>query len=298
MKTTIKTILREEAGGGTYSDPFYDESSDLVPAQSYDARKYNYQTKTYETVSVVKSIFLKATKLLVQRFNKGWFSDMADMDDNLWARHQEMIPTLKILGLSEEGIANKAFWAAHDNFDGLKDGSITKYDQLQLRAFSSYSVPLNESVTVYQDINWAPDVYAYTQNDAESIVLYDEDGVYDSYEWDGHQSHQVDEHDWEGQGKELSGAASKLRVIYPASGGDETPAVEDIDKSPESDEESKPITEAVGPSPEENDIIDELEILVTSLGDTDCSSQLRELINKYRNLPLNERYNKKNIRRN
>ena len=297
MKNIIKNILLEEAGGGTYDDPLYDDSPNMVPPTSYDARKYNHKTKTYEVVSVPKPIFLKAVTLLARRFSKSWFDDMSKMDDDIWHRQEEMLPTLKILGIGDRdgGISNKTFWAANDNFDGLRDGSITQYDQLELRALSLYSVPISENVQVYKTLYWAPEVIAYDEDDAYATVLYDDDGAYDSWEWDGHSSYKEDDHNWEGEGKELEENVFEIRTLYPyqsGEGGASTP------EQQEEDPEVVDLSEAVGPSPEENDILDELEMLVTSLGDTDCSSQLKELIKKYKNLPLNERYNKKNIRRN
>ena len=210
MRNIIKNILLEEAGGGTYDDPLYDDSPNMVPPTSYDGRHYNHNTKTYNVVSVTKSIFLKAATLLAKRFEKSWFAEMSQLDDSIWIRQQDMLPTLKILGLTgagggDDGVSNKIFWAANDNFDGLRDGSITQYDQLKLRALSVYSVPLTENVSVYKTVDWTPEVVAYSRDDAFSIVLYDEDGAYDQYEWDGHSSYREDEHEWEGQGKELDG---------------------------------------------------------------------------------------------
>ena len=97
-----------------------------------------------------------------------------------------MSTPLKVLGIdnSGEGLTDKIFWAANDNREGIVDGSISGYDQLYLRPLVQYDVPLYESVREYKTISWIPKVECYSKDDAMNTVIYDEDGAYDSYEWE------------------------------------------------------------------------------------------------------------------
>ena len=111
--------------------------------------------------------------------------------------------------------------------------------------------------------------------------MYDEDGVYDSYEWesaDADYDSQTD--DWESEGKELDQGISVVKTIYPAEKGSE-PIKESI-------------IEEMGPGPEENDIMSELQELVDEWYaceeemEVACSykNQVQEIIDKYKNLSL------------
>ena len=117
--------------------------------------------------------------------------------------------------------------------------------------------------------------------------MYDEDGVYDSYEWESDKYNYSSETDeWDSDGKELDGAISVGRVIYPAEKGSET-----IKES---------IIKEMGPGPEENDIMSELQELVDEWYaceegmEVACSykNQVQEIIDRYTNKSLYEhRYN-------
>ena len=262
MKNIIKNILIQEAGKGTWREPVYSDSPGMVPPKSYPGSTYNYNTKIYEKFPISKGLFFKAVNLLIKNKSKSWFDDGADLDDSPWYRTSDMASVLKLIGLgtgaSVVGLANKLFWAAHDNYDGIMDGAITNYDQLELRALSLYKIPLTENVNKRVTISWSPQVEAYSQEDAYADVLYDDDGMYAYYEWDGDKSYEEDEYDSDSDGKESDGPVDVVQVIYPASkeGQDEQETTEPEPRDTYSSGEE--ITEAVGPSPEENDIIDDL----------------------------------------
>ena len=56
----------------------------------------------------------------------------------------------------------------------------------------------------------------YSRDDAYAEVLYDEDGVYDSWEYDGDPSWSSDTDEWDGDGKELDGDIEVVNTLYPA----------------------------------------------------------------------------------
>jgi len=104
--------------------------------------------------------------------------------------------------------------------------------------------------------------------------MYDEDGVYDSWEWDGDPSYQQESDEWDGEGKELDTEVEVVKTIYPGEKGSE-PIKESI-------------IEEMGPSPEENDIMSELNELVQSWEEGEHKNQVQEIINRYKNKSLYE----------
>ena len=300
MKNLIKKILREQEDDtmdthakkvqnltsadepGGWKNPLIDDSPGNVPPESYAGQKYNHDTRRYYKPTISKNIFFKAVQILTKMQDTNWFTQMEDGNDNLWHRQKDMSTPLKVLGIDteSEGLIDKIFWAANDNRKGILDGSITNYDQLWLRPLIEYKVPLFEAAREHKTIYWTPKVECYSKEDAFNTVLYDDDGLYDSYEWDHDPSYQIDSEEWDSEGKELDSEIEVVKTIYPG------------EKGSESIKES--ISEEMGPSPEENDIISELQDLVNEWYaceegmEVACSykNQVQELINKYKNLPL------------
>ena len=196
-----------------------------------------------------------------------------------------MSTALKVLGIESEGLADKIYWAANDNRIGILDGSITNYDQLWLRPLVEYKIPLFENGREYKTIYWSPKIECYSKEDAFNTVMYDEDGIYDSWEWDGDPSYQIDSEEWDSEGKELDSEIEVVKTIYPG------------EKGSESIKES--IIEEMGPSPEENDIISELHELVQSWNGCEegmpvaCryKNQVQEIIDRYSHKSLYEHRN-------
>ena len=211
-----------------------------------------------------------------------WFTQYEDFNDNLWHRQEDMSTALKVLGIERdsEGLTDKIYWAANDNRIGILDGSITNYDQLWLRPLVEYKVPLFENAREFKTVYWSPKVECYSKEDAFNTVLYDEDGVYDQWEWDGDPSYEVESEEWDGEGKELDGDIEVVQTIYPGEKGSE-PVKESIN-------------EEIGPSPVENDIMSELQELVDEWYaceegmEVACSykNQVQEIIDRYKSKPL------------
>ena len=219
------TVAMQEQTG-TWHDPIIgNESSGNVPIQSYSPEKVRQDDK-YIIKSVSKRVFLKAVELLIRMKDSSWFKDNIEMDDNPWYRADEMSQTLKILGINGTGIAPKVFWAAVDNMDGIKDGSITDYNQLTLRAFKTYAYPMMEEARVYKTIYWRPEASAFSEDDARGDIIYDEDGMYSSGEWADAAGYDEEENDWESEGAESDGTIFVTGTIYPEEKGGEVPPIQ------------------------------------------------------------------------
>ena len=304
MKELIKKILREEEDlnsaevhpqpheQGGWDNPISDNSPGNVPPSSYIGTNYNVGDKKYYKPSIAKTIFFKATQILCKMKDDNWFVDNEDRGENLWDRQSEMSTALKVLGIDDDaGLTDKIFWAANDNREGIVDGSITGYGQLYLRALVQYDVPLYEAAREYKTISWVPQVECYSIADAMNTVVYDEDGVYDSYEWDSDKyNYNVESDEWDSEGKELDGTISVVKVIYQAEKGSEPVGDPNLGKVQES------IIEEMGPGPEENDIMSELQELVDEWYaceegmEVACSykNQVQEIIDRYKNKSLYE----------
>ena len=207
---------KDEPGG--WGNPLVDDSPGNVPPDSYIGKTYDSKTKRYVKKTIPTGLFFKATELLVREHDQSWFNDFKDTNDALYYRHEDVAKTVKVFGLTteNEGLLDKLFWAGEDNYDGIKSGKITDYDQLYLRPLVEYGVPLYENVREYKTIYWSPTVEGYSKDDAYAEVLYDEDGVYDSWEYEGEPSWSSDTDEWDGDGKEVDGDVKVVNTLYPA----------------------------------------------------------------------------------
>ena len=220
-------VMQEQAEGGTgsWDDPLVNATSGDVPLLSYEPNKVRTNHNNgpagpnYTVKPVSKRLFLKAVELLIRMKDSSWFEDNIEVDDNPWYRTDEMKQTLKILGLSDTGIAPKVFWAAVDNMEGIKGGSITDYNQLTLRAFKTYAYPMFEEARVYKTIYWRPETSAFSEDDATADIIYDEDGLYSSGEWADAEGYDEEENDWESEGAESDGTIFVTGTVYPEEKG-------------------------------------------------------------------------------
>tara|TARA_R110002050_G_scaffold245993_2_gene383738 strand:- start:593 stop:1522 length:930 start_codon:yes stop_codon:yes gene_type:complete len=308
VKELIKKILREQEDDGMdthaekvqdlksaddlggWRNPITDDSPGNVPPNSYMGQNYDGKTKRYYKPTISKNIFFKALEILCKMKDASWFTQNEELDDNLWQRQQDMSTPLKVLGINEDGgLTDKIFWAANDNREGIVGGSITGYDQLYLRPLIQYDIPLFESVREYKTVSWVPTVECYSKEDAFAMVIYDEDGAYDSYEWESDKyNYSSDTDDWESEGKEQDGEITVAKVIYQAEKGSEPVGDPNLGKVQES------IIKEMGPGPEENDIMSELQELVDKWYaceegmEVACSykNQVQEIIDRYKSKPL------------
>ena len=268
---------QETTGDGSYGDPFTTPTRGNVPLQSYDPSTERRDDKHY-TVPVPKLAFFKATQILTKMKDSAWFSDNQNPDDTTWYRAEDMATALKVVGINKSGAEDKVFWAAVDNREGLMDGSITNYDELYLRPFKLYEIPMEETARVYKTIQYTPKVKAYSSEDAETNILRDEDGMYQSGEYYDDPSYEEEDNDWETtDGPEPIGDIRQVGIVYDEQQG--------LNES---------LIKEMGPGPEENDIMSELQELVNKW--SGCKegmpvacrykNQVQELIEKYKDKPL------------
>jgi len=269
----------ETSGDGSWSEPIvYANTPGNVPTESYGAISKRGPDEKWTISPVSKIAFYKATQLLIKLKDSNWFTSNEETDENTSYRTDEMEMPLKVVGIKGSGIGDKVFWAASDNREGILDGTITNYDQLVLRAFVKYKIPMTEDVRIAQTVTFTPTIEAYSLDDAIINIERDEDGLYNSGEWSGTPEYDVDEYDWDViEHAEISGPGQVVSVIYPQETG--------INES---------IIKEMGPGPEENDIMSELQELVNEWSGCEeempvaCryKNQVQELINKFKSKPI------------
>ena len=139
----IQTRLNREGG---YNNPIDTSTDKDVPGRSYQSRDYDNKSEKYYTTTVPTEVFYKAVELLTRFENWSWFEDMGPgLSDGPYYRQEEVFDIVRVLGFNKigsESLMDKIFWAAYDNFDVIKDGTVTNYDGLYLRPFVKFSVPM------------------------------------------------------------------------------------------------------------------------------------------------------------
>ena len=268
---------QETTGDGSWNDPFNTPTRGNVPTQSYDPRTERKDDK-HHIVPVPKMAFYKAAQLLTKMKDDAWFSENEDRGELSYYRGGDMETPLKVVGINNSGVEDKVFWAAFDNKEGLRDGSITNYDQLYLRPFKMYELPMYETAKVYKHIVFTPKIKAFSPKDAETNIMYDEDGVYQSGEWYNDPSYKETDDEWEStDGPAPDGDIKEVGIVYDEQKG--------LNES---------LIKEMGPGPEENDIMSELQELVNEW--SGCKegmpvacrykNEVQHLIDRYKNKPL------------
>ena len=206
MKRQIKNI-KEDIQGGVY----YDTS---IPYNSGEDRSRREQMDD--------SRFFKIVQGIVKYLNYDKLREQIEPDE-LWERVKLIKNITKLYGMGgkdevvdSDGLIHAMFWAAIENYDLIKDGTITNFSQLEVRPLKSYEVKMFATEDEYVDYNWTVTAQGYDKSDVLSEVQVNEDGLYDWWEWENKPgfSREVAEserREWEAQGiKEVSGTKGKL----------------------------------------------------------------------------------------
>ena len=206
MKRQIKNI-KEDIEGGEY----YDSS---IPYNSGNDRTRREQMDD--------SRFFKIVQGIVKYINYDKLKDVIDPDE-LWDRVKLIKNVTKLYGMGgkdevvdSDGLIHAMFWAAIENYDGIKDGTITNFSQLEVRPLKSYEVKMFATEDEYVDYHWTVTAQGYDENDVMSEVQDNEDGLYDWWEWENkpgfdREVADSERREWEAQGiREVSGTKGKL----------------------------------------------------------------------------------------
>lgn len=264
MRDLIKNILREQSEGD-------------VPTDSYPGGFYSPSEQKFIHPTISKVVFFKAVQLVVKQLPKDFFSEYSDIASagyTLDDRMERMSHILRILSIKDEygdGLASKIFWAAHDNYEGLIDGTITNYDGLELRPLNIYKTNVITEEIRYVDIHHVVTTEAYNEDDVIGEIEENRDGLNQYWEWDDKPGYSVDITHSEVTDGPTVQKTTKSSVKYGKSGGNQTT------EPPKIEEQASPI---------ENDIISELREMLNT--NSINRTNVLNLLNKYESKPLNE----------
>ena len=266
MKDLIKNILLEQ--------------TQMVPPESWhgESRGTSEDGKSvWNKQSITKSMFMKGVKLLVRYNSESELDGIADAGQNLYERTGDLDKYLKLVGVRQnsEGLSSKMLWAAIDNYEGINVGGIISYNQLNLRPLKKFDIDCWEDVNEFKTIHYRVTTEAFAAIDVENMVTYDDDGEFQPHDWP---LINEDHHEYEVQERGTEEATEKGHVYV------HTNADDYID---EKKDDSQQITESkLKAGPEENDIISELEELLSNK--TVTEKNVKEILKRYKSKPLTE----------
>ena len=240
------------------------------PSNRGGVKGFDGKQKTYHSWD--PQIFFRIIKEIIDSVvpNNSLLDEMDH--DSTWDRYEVFKPTLNLFGVTQDdfgwdagSLINKLFWAIKDNYDGIKDGTITTFNQLDLRPLQTFKADLHENSVEHVTHYWSPILDAYDGDDASSAIMDDDEGLYNHYEWEGQPGYERETGDYDSDGFEIAD-------IYVV------------------DQSEKPTWINESESPEENDIIEELKELVSLKKESISTDEIKEIITKYTNLPINETF--------
>lgn len=263
MKDLIKNILLEH--------------TEMVPPNSWPGESWNPTAKKYSKQAITKVMFTKGVKLIVKYNSLSEIDDIIDNGQSPYDRAYDIVKWTKLIGINanSEGLNSKILWAAKDNYDGIKNGSITSYDQLELRPLLTFKTKMFEDLREYKTVYWTVETDDFSAEDTENRIMYDDDGAYSYWEQgiDDEETHETDSED-----RGTSEPPEEIGIVFQHSSPGEDRTEEGSDQ----------ITESLKAGPEENDIISELEELLNNK--TLTENNVRNILKKYKSKPLTEEW--------
>ena len=170
-----------EIGSGSYREWQQSASRDGT-----DKGKWAIITPTIST-----PLFWRVVKQFVVNHDEEVFEEFSTLARNYepYERYKEFEPTLKLFGLNDnktgpDSLYNLIFHTAAVNYEGIKDGEIKNFNDLDIPEIQNYEVDMRQTVNEYVEYTWKIPITAYTADDAEAEVYADEDGMYNWYEYD------------------------------------------------------------------------------------------------------------------
>lgn len=238
---------------------------------------YDFESKKFvPKPRISPQLFVKVVRGLVNTVTKEKAAEIAvsmgHIDGDVFS------DTLKLYGInlrSDRFLSEKLFWATFDNWDKFNsDNPPTSYLDLELRPIKKYEVPVTEYVSRSVAIDYTITEYGYSAKEVKELIRNNVDGEYYYYEWEDSRDYREEVGEEETTDTEI-GKPKEVSVINEST--------------------NKRIIKE-NPSPEENDIIDDLKELVRTWDACESDmpvackykTQVQELIYKYTNLPITE----------
>ena len=220
-----------------------------------------------------RAFFLAVSQIVKNVENYDNFVSIINDDSDSWSRWNPLVDDLKLLGFTSselnldlaDGLAAKLIWAAFDNYQGIDSGEIKSFAQLKLRPLKNFNVEVNENVQEYIQYTYIVPIKGYDSKDVIMEVQYDEDGIYNWWDYEDEPGYIKDYGDSDSEGKEVVNVSE----------------VDDINTK----RKDTSINEEIKASPLENDIIDELKDILSNWKDKEHQQykNIKNLVDYYIN---------------
>tara|TARA_R110002020_G_scaffold14256_7_gene50599 strand:- start:1498 stop:3255 length:1758 start_codon:yes stop_codon:yes gene_type:complete len=161
--------------------------------QEIKGAKYHKWTKS-GALEVVEEMddnrFFSIVKRIVE---ETFFEKLKDYinPDEFYRRDEFIEGFTKLYGLGQseftgypDSLQHVIFWAALDNWTGITNGRITNFEQLEIRPLKKYKISMKSDETEYVDYRWDIELQGYNESDVGQIVIENEDGLYDWWEYE------------------------------------------------------------------------------------------------------------------
>ena len=198
-KVPINEVVDNVTGG---EEKLKDTGDTLIGSQFF--RRWG-DTPGYETETINKDMFFKIIKTIVQY--TPW--EKIDVNDN---DTSEMIidPILKIFGAkdidySPEGLGTRIWFTLKNpkNYEGIKDGTITNANELEIPERKTFEVLMNQGETENVNYTYTVTVVGYDEDAVHNALEYDVDGEYNWYDHEDSKGFDKEVYDSESQEKEV-----------------------------------------------------------------------------------------------
>lgn len=201
-KSPINEVVDTVSGG---EEKLKDSGNTLIGAQYY--RGWG-NDKGYYAETINKDMFFKIIKTLVQY--TPWEKILRINDDEPYRWAEVINPMIKVFGVkninySPDGLGTRMWYTLRNpkNYDGIKDGTITNANELEIPERKTFEVYMEQSEKEYVNYNYTVTVVGYNEDAVYNAVEYDEDGLYNWYDHEDSKGFNKDVYDGESLEKEV-----------------------------------------------------------------------------------------------
>ena len=165
-------------------DKLKDSTTTLIGSQHYKGWGDN---QGYYNETINKDMFFKLIKTIVEYTPWEKIEKINDDEHYRWA---EIIdPIVKLFGVkdisySSDGLGTRMWFTLKNpkNYDGIKDGTITNVNQLEIPKIKTFEVYMEQSDLERVAYKYTVTVVGYDKDYVYNTVKYDEDNLYNWYD--------------------------------------------------------------------------------------------------------------------
>lgn len=201
-KVPINEVVDNVTGG---EEKLKDSGNTLIGSQYY---KGYGDKRGYYAETINKDMFFKIIKTLVQY--TPWEEILRINNDEPYRWAEVINPIVKVFGVtninySPDGLGTRIWLTLKNpkNYDGIKDGTITNVNQLEIPERKTFEVYMEQSEKEIIWYRYTVTVVGYDEDAVYSAVEYDEDGEYNWYDYEDSKGFDKQVYDTESLEKEI-----------------------------------------------------------------------------------------------